>query len=444
MTHARIDWRWLVGGLLAVILFIPIRRYEMPFELPIQLEPYRIAVLMLALAWLASLLVDSSVRMRRSGLEAPLLAFLAVVVLGLVANRGLAAELQTTVIKAVSYILSFLLVFYLIVSVARTRAAIETIVTALVLGGAIVSFLAVIESRTGFNAFDRIQSVFPLVRFTGEDTLARGQNFRASGSAEHPIALGALLVMVLPLALYAAFSRRRPIWWVSVVLLAVGATATVSRTAVAMLLALSVVYLIARPRQALRLSPLVVPFIVAVHFATPGTLGTLRASFGDEDKSDEGRTSDYATAFEQVELAPFLGSGTGTRIVTGVEANAEILDNQWLASLIETGIFGVAALIWLYGRYIWRLLRAARGDPSPQAWLVIGLAAGVAAWVVGMFLFDSFSFVQATFVLYIYLALGAVLVLVEEPLYAPRLALSTEDVPQPLRRSEVVPGLRVV
>ena len=103
--------------------------------------------------------------------------------------------------------------------------------------------LAVVESRTGFNAFDRIQWVLPLVRFTGEDSLSRGSNFRATGPAEHPIALGAVLVLILPLALYRAMRFRKPLWWIALVAIAVGATATVSRTAVAMLLATAVVSL---------------------------------------------------------------------------------------------------------------------------------------------------------------------------------------------------------
>jgi hypothetical protein len=39
--------------------------------------------------------------------------------------------------------------------------------------------------------------------------------------------------------------------------------------------------------------------------------------------------------------------------------------------------------------------------------LLVGLAASVAAYAVGMFLYDAFSFIQVTFLLFILLGLGA-------------------------------------
>src|SRR4051812_37264200 len=56
-------WRSLMVGLVAVILFIPIRRYTIPINLPFQLEPYRLLVAFIALAAFTSLLIDPRVRM---------------------------------------------------------------------------------------------------------------------------------------------------------------------------------------------------------------------------------------------------------------------------------------------------------------------------------------------------------------------------------------------
>ncbi len=47
-------WRRLI----LVILFIPIRRYSLPGNLPFELEPYRLLVALLLVGWGASLLVD--------------------------------------------------------------------------------------------------------------------------------------------------------------------------------------------------------------------------------------------------------------------------------------------------------------------------------------------------------------------------------------------------
>src|SRR5919205_3174499 len=46
-------WRNLLALLIVVILFIPIRRYALPGDLPFQLEPYRLLVFLIVAAWVA-------------------------------------------------------------------------------------------------------------------------------------------------------------------------------------------------------------------------------------------------------------------------------------------------------------------------------------------------------------------------------------------------------
>ena len=53
-----VGWPRLMAGLILVILFIPIRRYSLPGNLPFELEPYRLLVAVLLVGWGASLLVD--------------------------------------------------------------------------------------------------------------------------------------------------------------------------------------------------------------------------------------------------------------------------------------------------------------------------------------------------------------------------------------------------
>ena len=113
-----------------------------------------------------------------------------------------------------------------------------------------------------------------------------------------------------------------------------------------------------------------------------------------------------------------FGTGFGTRITTGPDANAAILDNQWLASLIETGVVGAFALAWLFGRFVRQVGRAARASPEPESWLLLALTSSVAAYAVGMFLFDAFSFIQVTLVLFVLLGLGSALVLGADPIIA--------------------------
>ena len=59
-----LPWSHVLLVLLLVILFVPIRRYRIPGDLPFQLEPYRVLVGLIVLGWIASLLVDPRMRIR--------------------------------------------------------------------------------------------------------------------------------------------------------------------------------------------------------------------------------------------------------------------------------------------------------------------------------------------------------------------------------------------
>ena len=56
---------------LAIVLFVPVGRYSMAIPLPFGLELYRVAVALVLLVWAASLLVDPTVRLRGTPLDAP-------------------------------------------------------------------------------------------------------------------------------------------------------------------------------------------------------------------------------------------------------------------------------------------------------------------------------------------------------------------------------------
>ena len=100
---------------------------------------------------------------------------------------------------------------------------------------------------------------------------------------------------------------------------------------------------------------------------------------------------------------------------TGQLPNAIILDNQWLGTLLETGLAGAAALAWLIVRFLRTVLREARRDRSPRGWLLAAIAASVAGLSVGMFVFDALSFVQVAFLLFILMGLGVVTLQSEPP-----------------------------
>jgi polysaccharide biosynthesis protein PslJ len=308
---------------------------------------------------------------------------------------------------------------------------VERLVKLIVACGGILGALAIFESKTGFNVFDNLHTIMPFLTYRAfNDTafsateIARNGRLRVYGSAQHPIALAALFVMLLPLCIYLVHSTRQKRWWLAAVLVVFGMLGTESRTGIVMLLVVGVVFLCLRPRETRRLWPALLPLLAAIHFLLPQTLGDLRASFFPKGglvaeqahvvrpgqlELGHGRLATVGPALNELTNGPLVGIGYGTRITVGPGTNAFVLDDAWLGTLLETGVLGATGWILFFGIAVRRLGRGARSDESDVGWLRVALCASIAAFAVGMLTYDAFSFVQVTFMAFILLALAGVL-----------------------------------
>ena len=174
--------------------------------------------------------------------------------------------------------------------------------------------------------------------------------------------------------------------------------------------------------------PVLIPALIVIKLVLPGTLGAIKQSFLPagglvaEQKSmpgasGSGRLADIGPALQEWKQKPLFGEGYGTRVVDGSNArgpSANILDNQWLGTLLETGIIGLFAWLWFFARVVRRFGKEAKEDDSDRGWLLVSIAASVAAFAVGMFTYDAFSFIQVTFLMFILVGLGSAL-LAERP-----------------------------
>jgi polysaccharide biosynthesis protein PslJ len=430
-------WPTLLAYIIVVLLFIPIRRFTIGGGLPIALEPYRLLVVLVILAWFLAVLADPKVRWRKTGFEGPIIAFAVAAAASVALNIGWISGTGITgpVFKQVSIFASFLLLTCFVASAITTRRQLDRIVALLVIGGAIVAVASLVEWRTSQNLFNNMDRYIPVLRLDPTRILAddaRGGRVRAYGSAEHPIALGAMLVLLLPLAVYLFRRNRQPLWLGAVALLTFGALATGSRTAAGMLAALLVSFLWMKRKETVRLLPMLVPLFVACQIVMPGTLGTFKAiifpeggSVIEEQKggqgAGEGRVADLGPSLEQWSRQPFLGQGFGSRLTSASDpfVNARILDNQWLATLLEVGALGVLSLVWLFVRAVRMLARRAKNDATSYGWLLAALGAALTAYAVGLLTYDAFSFIQVTLVSFILLGLGAAALRLAGPEHAP-------------------------
>ena len=122
-----------------------------------------------------------------------------------------------------------------------------------------------------------------------------------------------------------------------------------------------------------------------------------------------GRLADLEPALREVAQRPFFGSGFGSRIVIGDEANAFILDNQFLGTLMETGAVGAIGLaVFLLVPPI-MLLRFAFAQAAERrhAALALTIAIAISGYIAAIFFYDAFGFFQTFFILCMLLAAGA-------------------------------------
>jgi len=420
-----IGWPRLIGVLILIILFVPIRRYALPGSLPFQLELYRVFVALLIAGWLCSLLVDPRVRFRRTGFEGPLLVILVAAFISIVANPD-RVSLSTDVDKKLMFFVSFVLVLYLITSVIRRLDNVDQLAKTLVGGGAVVAISAIVEARTGYNAFNHLSRLMPFLRDLGDVggfQRVGTAKLRVFGSAEHPIALSAMFVMLTPLAVYLARRYRQRRWMLCALALVAACAATVSRTGIVMFLVVALVFLWLRPQETRRLWPAVLLAPIVIHFVLPGTLGAIKQSFfptggllaeqhASVGHSGSGRLADLGPALSLWQDHPLVGQGFGTTLIVNrsLEGPAtNILDDQWLSTLLEVGVVGFLGWAWFFGRAIRRFGVEARRDQSERGWLLAAIAASVAAYAIGMVTYDAFAFVQVTFLMFILVGLGCAL-----------------------------------
>lgn len=381
---------------LVLLFLVPARLIIGPLGAPGR--PAGLVALGLLLWWVAARLVPSlGVNRRRQPLHVALGFFSAAIVLSYVvavATRQLPADQLTGADRGLLSMAAWVGVACVAMDMIRRVESIERLVRVIVGLGAVVAAVGIVQFATGADIAQalRIPGLTPNagLAFISE----RSEFRRVAGTASHPIELGMVLALCVPLALHLAFNatRDRLRWWAAATLILVAVPMTLSRSAI---LGLAAGFLVLLPGWSGRRRAafaLVAPvFLVAMRSLIPGLLGTITSLFLHlgVDPSIKGRTEDYGSISEHIASSPWFGRG----FATFLPSDFFILDNQYLGSLVETGIVGLAALLLLLvvGFTSARAARRHATDPMTRD-LAQSLAACVAVAGVGMATFDGFGF----------------------------------------------------
>lgn len=324
----------------------------------------------------------------------------------------------------------------------RNRRRLDTVMKAVVTAGAIAGAIGFIQFFGGFDPASALKLPgLSLVRVITSVDIRSGYR-RVAGTAVHPIEFGVVMAMTLPIALHYAFSavtKWSKRWhWFCAGLIGVALPLSLSRTAIlgVTVVGLMVFFTWSWRRRGRALVVLVV-FVNGLQFVVPGLFGTLRSLFVNlgNDPSVSGRTSDYALVGDLVAHNPVFGRGFRTFIPekyilhTGEGGGTLILDNQYLGTLIEMGVFGLISLLFMFLVALCsaRSIRRRSTDPSTRD-LAQSVAAAVMAAMLSFATFDGLSFPMATILLFLLVGCaGALRRLVLEEQAAAALAQVPEE-----------------
>jgi O-antigen ligase len=179
----------------------------------------------------------------------------------------------------------------------------------------------------------------------------RGGGIRVASTTSHYIEMAAYLALILPFAIhFAIFSRRPQRRWMAIlaaIIIAAGIASTISRTGI---VAIAIMGIALVPlwtwRMRYNIGVLVAILFAGGMVASASLINTLLHLFDSpsQDSSIAVRYARYPLAFKYIGQRPWLGRGTGT----WVSPQYQIMDNQWLETLLSNGIVGAVAYAALH------------------------------------------------------------------------------------------------
>ena len=274
------------------------------------------------------------------------------------------------------------------------RARLDTLLRRVVGAGSVLAGIGVLQfAGTDVSSVFRLPFLSEHSEF--QQVQVRSEIRRVAGTSGHPIEFGVVLALVFPLALHYALHARtaRRSAWIPVLLIALAIPMSVSRSGtLALAVTFAAMWVTWPPRLRLRSAVAAVVLAVAMRFAVPGLLGTIRSLFTNlgNDDSVSGRTQDYTVVGRLLSEAPVFGRGYGTLLPD----RYLLLDNQYLGSLVETGIVGLVLLVVFFAVGFGTARGARRGADKETRSLSQALAGAVLAAMVAAGTFDLLGFVM--------------------------------------------------
>ncbi|MEU6864694.1 O-antigen ligase family protein [Streptomyces sp. NPDC046876] len=295
----------------------------------------------------------------------------------------------------------------------QDRARLDVLLRRAVVMAAIVAAIGYYDFFTASNIAERINIPGLQSSVAKITTLDRGAFTRPRSTTAQPLEFGGMLALLLPFAVQQAFDPVRAhlrAWrrWGPVVLMGGALPLTVSRTSI--IGALIVVLVMVprwKPQRRWTAIGLLLGSVACFKVLVPGLIGTITTLFGsflsNSDSSTQARTVKYTAIVPYLEERPLFGRGLGTF----TPDLYFFTDNQYMLTLAEMGLLGLAALLALFltgihqGGAIRRLATRESDRELGQAYFASALVA-----LVSSATFDALSFPMFAGMFFLTIAAG--------------------------------------
>ncbi|GGD75623.1 O-antigen ligase family protein [Microbacterium murale] len=341
------------------------------------------------------------------------LIFVSGISYALAMSRPINADEVSPADVAILALLSWAGTMLLTIDGVRTRRRFDDLVWRVVVAGGLLAALGLAQVVTSMSITNLIS--FPgLTEVSSSELVYRNGFVRPNGTATHPIEYGAIVAMILPLALHVGLyhTARSAVlrWWPA---LAIAAVIGISGSRSAYLCAIvGVLVCVFAWSPVLRrwMLGLALAGLVIVSLVYPRLLRFIVALFDnpENDPSITSRTDSFDFAWAFVAEHPLFGRGFGTFL-----PKYRIFDNQYLVQLVSVGVLGTIALVALGWVALSEMNRVAKttlgGETMRTRDLTAAMSGALVAGFVSMAFFDAFAFPMTMGTLFLLLGMaGAV------------------------------------
>jgi hypothetical protein len=412
---------WMLAGFIAILWLVPFDAITLSASLPIDLHFDRLVLPFVVLVWILSLALGGrhAPRLRLTPIHVGVgvfvaLAFVSVLINARALNQTLELDLA---IKKLTLVVSYAALFVLVASVVRRSEVRAFMMYTLAL--AVVCALGTIwEYRFQDNLFyswsDKLlPGIFrvQLVDASGVDDIGRRVT---RGPATLGLECAAMLSMALPIAMvgvmHATRWRQRILFGLAACLVLAAAISTYRKTAFMAPIAVVLSLAFFRRRELLRLAPLGIVTIIAVHVLSPGAFGAIIDQLNPSRLESANTVNDRAADYDALRPDLFSHVLFGRGFGSYEQIRYRILDSELLHRTVEMGLLGLASYVLMIVAVVFVAAPLIRGRDPVFAPLALTAAAVAVAFLTVSGLFDAMSFSHTPYIFLCFAGLMAVLV----------------------------------